>query len=124
MYRRSFGVTHTRSRTDICIPERGEELDKVSLNRSTTTDKLISENRDLAKKTTPKKKAEDDGLVDSMPDYVVSVSAEKLDEKSTYTPAEVKAKAKAFMNMGASPQEQAVLSEILGKQEAANKIED
>jgi hypothetical protein len=92
-------------------------LDKVSLSKSTTTEKLIND-RDLTLKTAPTKKKEDDGVVDSMPDYVVSITAEKLDEKSTYTPAEVKSKAKAFLAMGkGSPEEQAVLSDILNKKD-------
>lgn len=90
-------------------------MDKVSLSKSSTTEKLISD-RDLTQKASPKKKVEDDGIVDSMPDYVVSITAEKLDEKSTYSPQEVKSKAKAFLASGsASPEERAVLSDILSK---------
>ena len=100
-------------------------MDKVSGNLSNVVDRLATERQSI-KKIAPEKGGVVAGTEDgvsgeesvSMPDYVVSVTAEKLQEKSTYTPEEVKAKARAFLSMGtASPEEREVLSQILGEKE-------
>jgi hypothetical protein len=49
-----------------------------------------------------------------VPDYIVAFSAEKSEGKSTYTPQEVKSKAKTLLSMGTlPPDQQVVLADIL-----------
>lgn len=53
-----------------------------------------------------------------IPDYVVEISAEKIDKKSTYSPAEVKSKARSLLHMGIMPEDQRqVLQKILDTEE-------
>ena len=92
-------------------------MDKVSLNRPNLEklDKAVIPEREPAK--TAAVKAADVDKPTEMPDYVVSITAEKIDEKSTYTRAEVRAKAKELLaSKFITEEERATLGEILSKE--------
>lgn len=99
-------------------------MDKVSAQSPKAMDvskKLDVRDVDAEKKLLAEKKkkleVEAEAVAASIPDYVVEISAEKTAEKSTYSPEEVRAKARSLLGTGIlKSEEREVLQAILDKE--------